>query len=264
MKLFPLALATSAVLVLAWRGTCTAGAPLKAAVAVKGRSPRAVFEARLPKAAPHKLSDIYKIFTEAVRLGLGADVGVSSVRVRGQSWELLRDAHFPEVELTLKPFETQGLRFEKAGFLFRQMAVDRTALWGWKLKALEMREVQSRMVFTLRSLAHRLGSPSRGEVRVEADMEGQQVELGGQGAFCGVACAVEARCHFVWDEKSKTLNLVAIEQRFGGHRIPRWLWSLADSPVPKAPVLDLGFSWIPFNIQEVHVGWDEVDLSTDW
>jgi hypothetical protein len=228
------------------------------------KSPRALFEAGLPADAPKKLSDLYKFFTQAVQQGLGADVRASDVRITGQSWELVRDARFPEVELTLKPFEDQGLHFDKGGFLFRKMDVDRDALMAWKLKVTQVREVQSRMVFTLRSLAQRLSGGAAGDIHLQADMEDQQVDLSGKGSFCGVACAVESRCRFVWDESAKTLSLAPVEQSFGGHRVPRWLWSLGRSPAPQTPVLDFGFSWIPFNIQEVHVGWDEVDLSTDW
>ena len=74
------------------------------------------------------------------------------------------------------------------------------------------------------------------------------------------------------------VGLVAIGDRLNGRRRRRgciryilvrglgscWLWRLGRSPVPERPVLDLGFSWIPFNIQEVHVGWDRVNLSTNW
>ena len=230
----------------------------------RGRSPKARFEATWPKAGPRKLSDLYKIFTQAVQLGLGTPVRSDSVRITGESWELLGAASFPEVELTLKPFETQGLHFDKGGFLFRRMDVDKDALKAWKLQVKQVREVQSRIVFTLRSLGVRLSDQAGNDIHLQADMEDQEIVLSGQGAFCGVPCAVEARCRFVWDENSKTLSMVPIEQRFGGHEIPHWLWCVARSPVPDAPILDFGFSWIPFNIQEVHVGWDEVDLSTDW
>jgi len=132
------------------------------------------------------------------------------------------------------------------------------------LKMKEVREVESRLVFTLRSLAKRFSDKAGSEIRLQADMEEQQVVLSGPGRFCGIACTVEARCQFVWDENAKTLRLVPLEQAFGGHNVPRWLWWAGRSPVPEAAVLDLGFSWIPFNIQEVHVGWDQVNLSTNW
>ncbi|MGH7442504.1 MAG: hypothetical protein ACREKE_07525 [bacterium] len=225
---------------------------------------KARFEADLPKTAPHKLSDLYKVFEEALRQGLGAQVKPESIRIRGQSWELLSNARFPQVEIKLKPFDTQGLRFNKAGFFFRKMDVDRSALWKSRIKVLQVREVQSRLVFTLSSLGLKLAGPSGVEPRLQADMDNQELIVDAQGSICGISCGVESRCHFVWDETSKTLRLVPLERRFGGHLIPHWLWALGKGPVTDKPILDFGFSWIPFNIQQVHVGWDEVDLSTDW
>lgn len=235
--------------------------PLSAA-AQPGAS--AVPPAQLPSHPPAKLSDLYKLFTLALRDGLRAEVQAWPVRIQGRSWELMRDARFPEVELTLKPFETQGLKFDKAEFLFRRLEVDHDALAQWKLSLKEVKEVQSRMVFTLRSLARRLGAERGQEIKLQADMDEQLIVLSGEGRYLGLPCQVEARCQAVWDETAKTLRLQPQEQTFGGHRVPRWLWWLGSSPVPKAPVLDFGFSWIPFNIQEVHVGWDHVNLSTNW
>jgi hypothetical protein len=217
-----------------------------------------------PVRPPDKLSDLYKFFNQSVRQGLGAEVTAWPIRIQGRSWELLKDARFPEVELILKPFESQGLRFEKAEFLFRRLQLDRDRLLSWELDVREVREVQTRLVFTLRSLGQKLSAALGEELRLRSDMNDQVIQLSGPGRFLGVACQVEARVQPVWDEKSKTLVLQPLEQRFGGREVPRWLWWLGRSPVPKGPVLDLGFSWIPFNIQEVHVGWDHVNLSTDW
>lgn len=213
---------------------------------------------------PEKLSDLYRFFTYAVRDGLHAEVQGWPVRILGRSWELMRDAKFPEVELTLKPFETQGLKFEKAELLFRRLEIDRDALLNWKLEFKEVKEVQSRLVFTLRSLGQRLARESGKEIKLQADMEEQVIVLSGPGHYLGVPCQVEARCQPLWDEATKTLRLKAQEQRFGGRKVPGWLWWLGASPVPQGAVLDFGFSWIPFNIQEVHVGWDHVNLSTNW
>ncbi len=217
-----------------------------------------------PAGPPEKLSDLYKFFNQAARAGLGAETTAWPIRITGRSWELLKDAQFPEVELTLKPFEAQGLRFEKAELLFRRMQLDRDRLLSWELDVRELREVQSRLVFTLRSLGRKLSQAAGQEIRLKSDMDDQVLQLSGPGRYAGIACQVEARCRPVWDEKAKTLRLVAVEQRFGGRKVPRWLWWLGASPVPSEPVLDLGFSWIPFNIQEVHVGWDHVNLSTNW
>lgn len=221
-------------------------------------------ESDLPEGAPKKLSDLYKFFTKALGDGLGCTVAATQVRITGRSWELVRDGKFPEVELTLKPFETQGLKFDKGDFLLRKMEVDQPALIQWELKMKDVREVESRLVFTLRSLAKRLSDQAGADIRLQADMEEQQVLLSGPGKFCGIPCAVEADCQFSWDENAKTLRLNPLDQSFAGHRLPHWLWWLGRSPVPQAPILDFAFSWIPFNIQEVHVGWDQVNLSTNW
>jgi hypothetical protein len=216
-----------------------------------------------PSRPPERLSDLYKFFSRALEKGLGTKLNVWPIKITGRSWELLKDARFPEVDLTIKPFDAQGLHFEKAELLFRRLVLDRDKLLEWELEVRECREVQTRLVFTLRSLARKLAKDGE-DLRLKSDMDDQIVVLEGRGRYLGVACNVVARCRPQWDEKTKTLRLLPLEQSFGGRKVPRWLWWLGSSPVPEAPVLDLGFSWIPFNIQEVHVGWDHVNLSTNW
>lgn len=213
---------------------------------------------------PEKLSDLYKVFTLALRDGLGAEVQAWPVRILGRSWELVRDAKFPEVELTLKPFQTQDLSFEKAEILFKKMAVDHDALQAWKVKLVEVREVETRLIFSMRSLSQKLGKAIGQDVTLKADAEAQTVLLTQKGRYLFIPCTVESTCELNWDEAAKKLVLVPKEVRYGGHRIWRWFWWLGSRPAPEAPVLDLGFSWIPFNIQEVHVSWDRVNLTTNW
>ena len=213
---------------------------------------------------PEKLSDLYKFFTHALKEGLGADVQAWPVKIQGRSWELMRDARFPEVELTLKPFQTQGLSFEKAEILFKKMSVDRDALLNWQLKLTEVREVETRLIFSMRSLAQKLTKSLGQEVGLKADAEAQTVLLTQRGSFLFVPCTVEATCELSWDDSAKQLRLKTQQARYGGHDIWRWFWWLGSRPAPKDPVLDLGFSWIPFNIQEVHVSWDRVNLTTNW
>lgn len=213
---------------------------------------------------PEKLSDLYKVFTLALREGLGAEVQAWPVRVLGRSWELVRDAKFPEVELTLKPFQTQELSFEKAEILFKKMSVDRDALLAWKVKLTEVREVETRLIFSMRSLSQKLGKALGQDVSLKADAEAQTVTLTQKGSFVFIPCSVESVCTLEWDETAKTLRMLPQEVRYGGHRIWRWFWWLGSRPAPQAPVLDFGFSWIPFNIQEVHVSWDRVNLTTNW
>jgi hypothetical protein len=236
-----------------------ASAPLLAAPA-----PAPAEAAAVPSRPPSKLSDLYKVFTLSAKDALHADVQAWPVRILGRSWELMKGGVFPEVEFTLKPFEAQGLKFEKAELLFRHLVVDTGALQQWRIQLKDVREVQTRLVFTLRSLALKLSGAEGADIKLQADLDAQQLLLSGPGRFLFIPCLVEARCEPRWDDQAKTLRLVPLEQRFGGHRIPRWLWWLGRSPAPEAPVLDLGFSWIPFNIQEVHVGWDRVNLSTNW
>lgn len=218
----------------------------------------------LPDHAPAKLSELYRFFTLAAGEALRADSPTAQVRLLGRSWELMKSASFPEVEVTLRPFDSQGLKFERAELLFRRLSVDPDALRQWRLVMKDVREVQTRLVFSLRSMGRKLSDAAGRDIKLQADMDAQQVLLTGPGRFLFIPCQVDARCQPLWDEAAKTLRLAAVEQRFGGHRVPRWLWWLGSSPVPSAPVLDLGFSWIPFNIQEVHVGWDHVNLSTNW
>jgi hypothetical protein len=213
---------------------------------------------------PEKLSDLYKFFTVALREGLGADVQAWPVSIQGRSWELMRDAKFPQVELTLKPFQAQDLSFEKAEILFKKMTVDRDALLNWKLKLTEVREVETRLIFSMRSLAQKLSKQLGQDVTLKADAEAQTVILTQQGRFCFIPCTVESSSEMVWDDAAKRLTMKPVEARYGGHRIWRWLWWMGTRPAPEAPVLDLGFSWIPFNIQEVHVSWDRVNLTTNW
>ena len=94
---------------------------------------------QVPARPPAKLSDLYKVFTMAAKEALHADVQAWLVRILGRSWELVRDAVFPEVEFTLKPFETQGLKFQKAELLFRHLVADPEALQRWQIKLKDVR-----------------------------------------------------------------------------------------------------------------------------
>jgi hypothetical protein len=212
---------------------------------------------------PEKLSDLYRLFTQAVGDGLGAKVQGWPVRIQGRSWELMKDARFPEVELVLKPFEAQDLKFEKGEILFRKLQLDRDALINWKLELREVREVQSRFIFSTRSLAAKLSRMMGQEVALKAEGE-DSVFLTSRGRFLFIPCQVQAVCRLVWNDASKQLALKPVEISYGGHKIWRLFWFLGSRPAPVQPVLDFGFSWIPFNIQEVHVSWDRVNLTTNW
>jgi hypothetical protein len=218
----------------------------------------------LPPGAPSKLSDLYKFFTAALRQGLGAEVQTGNIRILGRSWELIDSAVFPEVEVPLKPFKVQGLSIEKAELLFRHLELDKDALVRWELKPKAVREVQSRFIVSLRSLQAKLSQLSGGELKLAVDVGEQVVELSGPGSFAGIACATSLKLRPRWDEAARQLFLDPVEKSYGGRRVPRWLWRLGKDAAPKGPVLDFAGSWIPFNIQEVHLGWDRLNLSTNW
>lgn len=213
---------------------------------------------------PARLSDLYKFFLQNLRKGLGTEVQSGNIRIQGRSWELLASAKFPEVELPLKPFSTQGLSFEKAEMLFRNLELDRAALLKWDLKVVAVREVQTRLIFSLRSLQKKLSEAAGKELKVAADVEEQSIVLSGPGSFGGLACNTVIKLKPKWDEASRQLTLQAFEKSYGGHKVPGLFWFLGKDGAPLAPVLDFSGSWIPFNIQEVHVGWDRVNLSTNW
>ncbi len=230
--------------------------PLRAGVAPK---PAAV----PPTKAPEKLSDLYKFFGYAVRDGFKAEVNIWPIKIVGRSWELIETGLFPEVELTVKPFEAQGLRFDKVELLFRHLEIEPEPIQEWKLKLKAVREVQSRIIFNLRSLRERLAS-QLGEIKLSADVTEQALVMVGQGRLAMVPLSFEAVFQPRWDEASKKLWLDPIRVRWAGREVPRWLWWLGSGWRWQGPVLDLSESWIPFNIQEVHVGWDRVNLSTNW
>ena len=241
-----------------------AAGPLQAA-ADSASIPAAVTPAR----APSKLSDLYQVFTLAAKDALHADVQAwpHAVRILGRSWELMKGGVFPEVEFTLKPFEAQGLKFEKAELLFRHLVVDVGALQVWQVKLKDVREVQTRLVFTLRSLAMKLSAAQGQDLKLQADLDAQ---------LC-------------WSERARTLPLHPLP---GGGPLRAALGRPGQDPEPGADGAALrrpppspagcggwaaarrptrrcwtalAFSWIPFNIQEVHVGWDRVNrLSTNW
>ncbi len=253
-------LSQTLALALALAGPASLSAAARPSLAAQ----RAAVLARLPASAPRRLSDLYRVFEGALGEGLGVPVRASVVRLWGISWQLVRDARFPKAEVHLKTFRAQGLRFDKADFIFRDLVVDRRALWKGRLELKDVRESQTQLVFTLRSLDQKLASSDGTEPGIRADLEAQRLVLTGKGTFLGLACSTVETCRLVWNPAARTLSLVPVERIFGGRKVPHWLWGLAKGMVPSAPVLDFGASWIPFNIRQVHVGWDEVDLSTDW
>jgi hypothetical protein len=213
---------------------------------------------------PERLSDLYKLLTLNLRKGLGPDLVAWPIRLTGRSQEIVDNGMFYELEMTLKPFEMQGLNFEKGEIFIKKMSVDREALQHWDIKVLDYREVQTRLIFTLRSLEKKLSLASGQELKLRADSAERTLGLIGRGRFCGIPVAAEATAGLRWDEKGRKLYLEPKAMRFGGFQVPRLLWWLGSSPLPEAAILDLSGTWVPLNIQEIYVGWDRINLSTNW
>jgi hypothetical protein len=213
---------------------------------------------------PEKLSDLYKVLTLNMRKGLNCDdLVVWPIKLTGRSSEIMLNGIFYEVEMTLKPFETQGLSFEKSEIYVKRLSVDKDALAHWELKVTDYREVQTKLVFTLHSLEKKLGA-GRTELKLRADSSERLIEMRGRGHFCGFPAGYQARASLRWDEKEKKLYLEPKDLSWAGFQMPRIFWWLGTQAVPEEPILDFSSSWIPLNIQELYVGWDRISLSTNW
>lgn len=212
---------------------------------------------------PEKLSDLYKFLTLAMRKGLAPDLVIWPIRLTGRAAEIIDNGMFYEIEMSSKPFELQGLSFEKGEFFIKKMSVDQQAMQNWELKLLDFREVQTRLIFTLRSLEKKLIDAGY-DLKLRADSSERVVELKGRGRFCLIPMDYDARCSLRWDEKGRKLYFEPKSMRWAGFALPRLLWWLGSHAVPKEAILDLSYSWIPLNIQEIYVGWDRINLSTNW
>jgi hypothetical protein len=213
---------------------------------------------------PEKLSDLYKFLTLNLRKGLDEDMLVWPIRLVGRASEIIGNGLFYEVEMTLKPFDMQGLHFEKGEVYIKRMSVDKEAMKAWDLKVLDYREVQTRLIFTLRSLESKLASLWGGALKLSADSAERLVEIMGRGKLLGFNVACEVKSALRWDERVRKLYLVPKSVSYAGYQFPKWLWWLGRHPIPEAAILDLGATWVPLNIQEIYVGWDRINLSTSW
>lgn len=213
---------------------------------------------------PEKLSDLYKFLTLNLRKGLSPDLVVWPIRLVGLAREIVNNGMFYEIEMTLKPFEMQGLNFEKGEIFIKKMTVDKEALKLWDLKVLDFREVQTRLIFTLRSLEKKLSLAAGHELKLRADSAARAVEIKGMGRFLGLPLRCEAKAGLRWDEKARKLYFEPRSVSYGGFQIPRWLWWMGSSVATESAILDLSGTWVPLNIQEIYVGWDRINLSTNW
>jgi hypothetical protein len=67
-----------------------------------------------------------------------------------------------------------------------------------------------------------------------------------------------------WDDKERKLYFDPKTLSCDGVNVPHWLWWACGHFVPEDPILDLSGTWVPLNIQELYVGWDRINLSTNW
>lgn len=217
---------------------------------------------------PEKLSDLYRFLNWHTKKALDPSVNVWPIKLLGLAKEILRAGTFFELDMSVKPFTMQGLSFEKAEFYVKRLTVDADALKHWELKVTDYREAQSRLIFTLRSLEKKINADAAarglGEVKLRPDSSEQVIEIKGKGSLIFLPLNYEARCKVKWDEKTRQLRLQPQSLSYAGLRLPLWLSWLGSTALPQAPLLDLSAVWIPLNIQEVHVGWDQVNLSTNW
>jgi len=212
---------------------------------------------------PDRLSDLQKYLMIHVRRTLAENISFGPVRLKGRSSDIMAQGNFYELEMSLKPFEFQGLNVEKMEILVKQMRVDAEGLKKWELKVLDYKEAQTRLIFSLRSLEKKLAQ-EQPELRLSADSAERVVEIKGRGRFFFVPAHYETRAAFRWDEKAKKLYLVPKSVSWADFNVPRWLWWLGSGECPSKALLDLSASWIPLNFQEIYVGWDRVNLSTNW
>jgi hypothetical protein len=214
--------------------------------------------------APDKLSDLYKLLTLNLRKGFSEDLVVWPIKLTGRATEIVDNGMFYELDMTLKPFEMQGLSFENSDIYIKKMSVDKDALLHWDIKVLDYREVQTRLIFTLRSLEKKLSLAAGQEIKLRADSAERMVIMKGPGHFCGLPVTFEARAGLRWDDKGRKLYFDPKTLACDGYNVPTWLWWMGSSFVPETPILDLSATWVPLNIQEIYVGWDRINLSTNW
>ena len=220
--------------------------------------------ADFPDREPKYLSDLYKYLTHHLEQGLSPNLEARHTII-GRSWNTIKSGLFHRVESDLQEFDYQGLRFLKAHFEFRRLQVSQPELMKWNLKVESLKESLSSMVFSLKSLESKMQKSMKDpSLELRADIARQEIIAKGKGSLALVSAGYTARLKPRWDVDSRKLYLDPIKVEWAGMDTPGWLWWAGDGAWPEEAVLDLSESWIPFNIQEVNLGWDRVSLSTDW
>jgi hypothetical protein len=213
------------------------------------------------EAPPSKLSDLQRFMTQQFQEVFGPGLKVHSV-IQGLSKEILATGRFRRVECELSSFHFQDLRFDKAGFVFDHFWVDPKALKSWKLSVDKVGEVQSHLTFTLPSLEAKVASVEGRPMSLKPDVASQEIEVSSKASLFFLPFSCVTRTVLAWDGSSLWLKPRRVS--WGSFGIPRWLYWALRGAFPVQPVLTMGQTWIPLNIQELHLSWDKVTLSTDW
>lgn len=215
---------------------------------------------QVPSQPPSKLSDLHRFVLMQVQEALGTAVKGRPVII-GLSDQILSNGRFRKIDLELQPFRCQELNFEKFELALEHFWVRPEALKRWQLEVEKVGDSLSRLVFSLPSLEKKLQTLDPA-LKVKPLVDKQKLEVSGRGRFLLIPLGWTSQASLHWD--GKALRLKPASLRWGGIRIPLWLSWLGSKTLPEAPLLDLGRSWLPLNIQEIHLSWDTVTLSTNW
>lgn len=210
---------------------------------------------------PDRLSDLQRFMGMQYQRVFGENVRVKTL-ILGLSKDILATGRFRKVESELSAFTFQDLRFDKAGFLFDHFWVDPAALSRWDLVLEKVGEAQNHLTFTIPSLQAKISKESGRAVVIKPDVAEQVLELSGRASFLGIPCDAVARTVLAWD--GQNLRLEPRQVKIGKVSLPRWTYWVMRGPWPREPVLRMGSLWIPWNIQELHLSWDKITLSTNW
>jgi hypothetical protein len=212
-----------------------------------------------PRNPPSRLSDLHRYIILQVQDALGI-AAKGKPTITGLSTQIARDGRFRKVEVDMQPFRYQELNFEKFELVVEHLWVKPEALKRWAMEIEKAGDATSRLVFTVPSLEKKLGPD--GSIKLKADINAQDFEATGSGRFLFIPMAWRMLAVLHWD--GKALYLVPQQLHWGALRVPLWLSFLGSRTLPQGPILDLSGQWIPYNIQEVHLSWDTVTLSTNW
>jgi hypothetical protein len=213
----------------------------------------------VPSNPPSRLSDLHRYIILQVQEALGI-AAKGKPTITGLSNQILRDGRFRKVEVDMQPFRYQELNFEKFELVVEHLWVKPEALKRWAIEIDKAGDATSRLVFTVPSLEKKLAPD--GSITLKADINAQSFEATGRGRFCFIPLGWREQTVLRWD--GKALWLVPEQLHWGSLRVPIWLSFLGTRTLPAGPILDLKGQWIPYNIQEVHLSWDTVTLSTNW